>query len=111
MGAPPAGTMRAVVVPRHGGPEVLEVVERPIPTPGPGEVLVAVRAAGVNHLDTFVRRGMPGITLPLPMIPGSDAAGVIAAIGPRAEAASAAPGGPATPGAPAVGDRVFVSPG
>lgn len=110
----PAGRMRAVVVPRHGGPEVLEVVERPIPEPGPGEVLVAVRAAGVNHLDTFVRRGMPGITLPLPMIPGSDAAGVIAAIGPRAGAGSGdggASGSPATAGAPAVGDRVFVSPG
>jgi NADPH:quinone reductase-like Zn-dependent oxidoreductase len=98
--------MRAVVVPRHGGPEVLELVERPIPTPGPGDVLVAVRAAGLNHLDTFVRRGMPGIALPLPMIPGSDAAGVIAALGPEA---GAGPGGGAP--APRVGDRVFVSPG
>jgi len=97
--------MRAVVVPRHGGPEVLEMVEHPIPTPGPGEVLVAVRAAGLNHLDTFVRRGMPGITLPLPMIPGSDAAGVIAALGPDGGGA----GGVANP--LKVGDRVFVSPG
>ncbi len=105
MTAAPAGTMRAVVVPRHGGPEVLEVVERPIPIPGPGEVLVAVRAAGLNHLDTFVRRGMPGITLPLPMIPGSDAAGVIAALGPGGGAA----GGATDP--LKVGDRVFVSPG
>jgi NADPH:quinone reductase-like Zn-dependent oxidoreductase len=103
MPATPAGTMRAVVVPRHGGPEVLEIVERPIPAPGPGEVLVAVRAAGLNHLDTFVRRGMPGITLPLPMIPGSDAAGVIAALGPGADAGAA--------GGLKVGDRVFVSPG
>ena len=70
--APGRTTMRAVVVPRHGGPEVLAIDERPIPSPGPGEVLVAVRAAGLNHLDTFVRRGMPGIKLPLPMIPGSE---------------------------------------
>lgn len=114
MTAAPAGPMRAVVVPRHGGPEVLEIVERPIPRPGPGEVLVKVHAAGINHLDTFVRRGMPGIKLPLPMIPGSDAAGVIAALGPDLEAAAgAAPGGAPSSGAPLprVGDRVFVSPG
>jgi NADPH:quinone reductase-like Zn-dependent oxidoreductase len=91
-------TMRAVVVPRHGGPEVLEVATRPRPDPGPGEVLLQVQAAGVNHLDTFVRRGMPGVTLPLPMIPGSDAAGVIAATGPGVVGIKP-------------GDRVFVSPG
>jgi NADPH:quinone reductase-like Zn-dependent oxidoreductase len=91
-------TMRAVLVPRHGGPEVLEVATRPRPVPGPGEVLLQVKAAGVNHLDTFVRRGMPGITLPLPMIPGSDAAGVVAATGPGVAGVKE-------------GDRVFVSPG
>jgi len=90
--------MRAVVVPRHGGPEVLEIVRRPTPQAGPGQVLVEVRAAGINHLDTWVRRGMPGITLPLPMIPGSDAAGVVAAVGAGVTGL-------------AVGDRVFVSPG
>ena len=93
-----AETMRAVVVPRHGGPEVLEVVTRPRPSPGPGEVLLQVRAAGVNHLDTFVRRGMPGITLPLPMIPGSDASGIVAAVGAGVAGVKE-------------GDRVFVSPG
>jgi NADPH:quinone reductase-like Zn-dependent oxidoreductase len=91
-------TMRAVVVPRHGGPEVLEVATRPRPVPGPGEILLQVKATGVNHLDTFVRRGMPGVTLPLPMIPGSDAAGVIAATGPGVVGLEP-------------GDRVFVSPG
>ncbi|HEV8201365.1 MAG TPA: zinc-binding dehydrogenase [Candidatus Polarisedimenticolia bacterium] len=90
--------MRAVVVPRHGGPEVLEIATRPRPVPGAGEVLLQVMAAGVNHLDTFVRRGMPGITLPLPMIPGSDAAGVVAAAGPGVTGVKE-------------GDRVFVSPG
>jgi NADPH:quinone reductase-like Zn-dependent oxidoreductase len=90
--------MKAVVVPRHGGPEVLAIVRRPKPQAGPGQVLVEVRAAGMNHLDTWVRRGLPGITLPLPMIPGSDAAGVVAAVG-------------AGVSGPAEGDRVFVSPG
>ena len=91
-------TMRAIVVPQHGGPEVLEVVTRPRPAPAPGEVLIHVMAAGVNHLDTFVRRGMPGITLPLPMIPGSDAAGIVAATGPGVAGVKE-------------GDRIFVSPG
>ena len=90
--------MQAVVIPRHGGPEVLEIVRRPKPQAGPGQVLVEVRAAGMNHLDTWVRRGLPGITLPLPMIPGSDAAGVIAAVGAGVTGLAA-------------GDRVFVSPG
>jgi NADPH:quinone reductase-like Zn-dependent oxidoreductase len=110
-------TMRAVLVPRHGGPEVLENGRIPRPQPGPGEVLVEVRSAGVNHLDTWVRRGMPGITLPLPMIPGSDAAGVVAALGPGA-GENAGPGvrpgaGGTKPGGRGlkVGDRVFVSPG
>jgi NADPH:quinone reductase-like Zn-dependent oxidoreductase len=91
-------TMRAVVVPRHGGPEVLEIATRPRPAPGPGEVLLQVKAAGVNHLDTFVRRGMPGITLPLPMIPGSDASGIVVAAGSGVAGIQE-------------GDRVFVSPG
>jgi NADPH:quinone reductase-like Zn-dependent oxidoreductase len=90
--------MKAVLIPRHGGPEVLEIVRRPRPRPGPGEVLVEVRAAGMNHLDTWVRRGLPGLTLPLPMIPGSDAAGVIASVGAGVAGVAA-------------GDRVFVSPG
>ncbi|HYV86568.1 MAG TPA: zinc-binding dehydrogenase [Patescibacteria group bacterium] len=89
--------MKAIRVPRHGGPEVLEIADLPDPQPGPGEVLVAIRAAGVNHLDTWVRRGMPGIKLPLPMIPGSDGAGVIAALGAGVTDWK-------------TGDRVFVSP-
>ncbi|MBI4168392.1 MAG: zinc-binding dehydrogenase [Acidobacteria bacterium] len=90
--------MKAVLIRRHGGYEALEVVETPPPVAGPGEVLVRVKAAGMNHLDTWVRRGMPGVALPLPMIPGSDAAGVIAEVGPGV-------------GGLARGDRVFVSPG
>jgi len=90
--------MKAVLIPRHGGEEVLEIADLPKPRPGPGEVLVQVKAAGVNHLDTWVRRGLPGITLPLPMIPGSDAAGLVAEVGPGVAGVAA-------------GDRVFVSPG
>jgi NADPH:quinone reductase-like Zn-dependent oxidoreductase len=90
--------MRAVLVRRHGGPEVLEIAEVPRPQAAAGQVVVQVKAAGVNHLDTWVRRGMPGVTLPLPRILGSDAAGVVAEIGPGVER-------------PRVGERVFVAPG
>lgn len=75
-------TMRCVVVREHGGYDKLRHERRPVPVPGPGQVRVAVRAAGVNHLDTWVRRGVPGHTFPLPLIPGSDACGVIDAVGP-----------------------------
>ena len=60
--------MKAALIHRHGGYEALEVADVPRPTPGFGEVLLEVKAAGVNHLDTWVRRGLPGITLPLPMM-------------------------------------------
>ena len=90
--------MKAVLVPRHGDESVLTIADLPAPRPGPGEVLLQVKAAGVNHLDTWVRRGLPGITLPLPMIPGSDAAGLVAEIGAGVTGIK-------------TGDRVFVSPG
>ncbi|PYT37054.1 MAG: alcohol dehydrogenase [Acidobacteria bacterium] len=90
--------MKAVLIRKHGGPEVLEIADLPKPKADVGQVLLRVMAAGMNHLDTWVRRGMPGVTLPLPMILGSDAAGVIEAAGPGV--AGVKPG-----------DRVFVSPG
>jgi NADPH:quinone reductase-like Zn-dependent oxidoreductase len=71
--------MRAVFFDRHGGPEVLRYGEREDPVPGPGEVLIDVKASSLNHLDIFVRHGLPGIRLP--HIPGSDASGVVAALG------------------------------
>jgi NADPH:quinone reductase-like Zn-dependent oxidoreductase len=74
--------MRAVLVSEHGGLDVLKVVDVTPPTPGPGEVQVAVRASGLNHLDTWVRRGVPGHVFPLPMITGCDGAGVVSAVGP-----------------------------
>jgi len=76
--------MRCVVVREHGGFDKLRLEERPVPSPGPGQVRVRVQAIGVNHLDTWVRRGVPGHTFPLPLIPGSDAGGVIDALGPGA---------------------------
>ena len=69
--------MRAVLVRQHGGLEELRFEEVPDPTPGPGDVVVEVRACGVNHLDLWVRRGVLGHTFPLPMIPGCDVAGVV----------------------------------
>lgn len=75
-------SMRCVVVREHGSFEKLLLEERPVPTPGPGEVRIKVLAVGLNHLDTWVRRGVPGHTFPLPMILGSDACGVVDALGP-----------------------------
>jgi NADPH:quinone reductase-like Zn-dependent oxidoreductase len=70
--------MRCVVVREHSpGFDVLRFEERPAPEPGPGEVRVAVKAVALNHLDTWVRRGVPGHKFPLPLIPGSDVAGVV----------------------------------
>jgi NADPH:quinone reductase-like Zn-dependent oxidoreductase len=73
--------MQAVHITAHGGPEVLELVDLPRPEPGPGEVLVKVRGVSLNHLDLWVRRGLPGVTIPLPRIPGCDGAGEVAALG------------------------------
>jgi alcohol dehydrogenase len=74
--------MRAVVLTAHGGPEALEyVTDYPDPTPGPGEVLVRIGACSLNYHDVFTRRGMPGIKVPLPMVPGLDIAGEVAALG------------------------------
>src|SRR5690242_17107946 len=67
--------MRAIVIRSHGGPEVLQIEELAPPRPRPGEVLVEVRACGLNHLDVWVRRGVPGYSFPLPLIPGNDAVG------------------------------------
>ncbi|HEY7575080.1 MAG TPA: zinc-binding dehydrogenase [Thermoanaerobaculia bacterium] len=71
--------MKALYFEKHGGPEVLQYGDRPEPSPGPGEVRVALRAAALNHLDIFVRNGIPNV--PLPQIPGADGAGVVDALG------------------------------
>jgi len=74
-------TMQAVHIPGHGDPSVLKLVELPVPEPGAGEVLVRVLAVSLNHLDLWSRRGMPGVKLPLPLIPGCDGTGVIVKLG------------------------------
>jgi len=72
--------MRAARFHEHGGPEVVHVEDVPTPEPGPGEVRIEVRAAAMNHLDLWVRRGLPADT-PLPHIGGADIAGVVEALG------------------------------
>jgi alcohol dehydrogenase len=74
--------MKAAVIERQGGLENLVYRDWPDPVPRKGEVLVRVRACGLNHLDIFVRRGMPGFPVRTPFISGGDIAGEIAALGP-----------------------------
>lgn len=79
-----AKTMRAAVFSEFGRPEVVEIRKMPVPEPGAGEVRVKVEAAAMNHLDLWVRRGLP-IETPMPHIGGSDLAGTVDAVGPGAE--------------------------
>jgi len=90
--------MRAVLIREHGGIERLLHEEVPVPEPAPGEVRVRVGIAGLNHLDLWARRGVPGFEFPLPLTPGCDGAGVIDAVG---------------LGVPSrrVGERVVIAPG
>src|SRR5260370_24876146 len=67
--------MKAVIFAQHGEPEVLKLTEVPDPQIKANEVLVAVRACALNHLDVWVRNGLPGIKIPLPHILGDDVAG------------------------------------
>jgi NADPH:quinone reductase-like Zn-dependent oxidoreductase len=73
--------MKAVGFSRHGGPEVLEQLELPIPEPKAREVRLQVKAVALNHLDVWVRKGWPGLMLELPHVLGSDIAGVVDAVG------------------------------
>jgi NADPH2:quinone reductase len=72
--------VRAIQITETGGPDVLRLAELPDPEPGPGDLLVEVAAAGVNYLDTYHRSG--AYPMPLPLIPGSEGAGTVTAIGP-----------------------------
>jgi len=71
--------MRAIQIKTTGGPEVMEVVDRPTPTPGAGQVLVKIEASGVNFIDTYLREGR--YPAELPFIPGQEAAGTVAELG------------------------------
>ncbi|MFL5304770.1 MAG: zinc-binding dehydrogenase [Polyangia bacterium] len=93
--------MRAALFRRHGGPEVMEVADVPAPVPGPGQVAVRVSAAALNHVDLWLRRGLPALPVALPHVLGGDACGVVAALGP----------GVVPPEGAALGDRVLLNPG
>jgi NADPH2:quinone reductase len=73
--------MKAIRVHQFGGPEVLKLEEIPTPKPEAGQVLVHIRAAGVNPYDTYMRNGTYAIKPPLPYTPGSDAAGTVETVG------------------------------
>jgi NADPH2:quinone reductase len=92
-----ADTMDAVVFEEHGGPAVLEHTQVGVPEVGPEEILVEVHACALNHLDVFVREGIPGAHLDLPHISGGDIAGVVSTVGDRVDGV-------------APGDRVLVDP-
>jgi hypothetical protein len=94
----PNATMRAVVIHRHGGPDVL-TLERawPRPVAGAGEIVVEVHACALNYLDIFTREGMPGEPTPLPHITGGDVAGIVSEVGSGVTR-------------PKVGDRVLLDP-
>jgi NADPH:quinone reductase-like Zn-dependent oxidoreductase len=93
--------MRAALFRRHGGPEVLEIAEVPTPTPGPGEVQVRVAAAALNHIDLWLRQGLPALKVAFPHVSGGDVAGVVAALGAGVRPMAGA----------LVGDRVVLNPG
>ena len=88
--------MKAVRIHEDGGPEVLRYEDADDPVPAAGEVLVALRAASLNHLDLWLRRGLPSV--PKPRILGADGAGVVAALGDGVDGL-------------AEGDRVVINPG
>jgi NADPH:quinone reductase-like Zn-dependent oxidoreductase len=88
--------VKAIRIHEDGGPEVLRYEDVPDPEPGPGEILVSLRAASLNHLDVWVRKGLPSV--PKPRILGADGAGVVAGLGDGVEGY-------------VVGDRVVVNPG
>ena len=76
-----APVSRALVTTAHGGPEVVQVKRRPRPAPAPGEVRIRLVAAALNHLDLWVRRGIPAGHWPVPIVPCADGAGVVDALG------------------------------
>jgi len=94
--------MRAALFRQHGGPEVLEIADVPEPIPGPGQVQVRVSAVALNHIDVWMRRGLPALKLPLPHVSGGDVCGYVSALGPGV--------GEAQPSL-AIGDRVVLNPG
>src|SRR6266568_7327305 len=90
--------MKALLLRQHGGLENLQVVDdHPMPRAGEGHVVIRVKASSFNYHDVFTVKGMPGIKVPLPVVPGLDMAGEIAEVGPGVPKWKA-------------GDRVLVNP-
>jgi len=75
--------MKAIQIQETGGPEVLKLVELPVPEPGPGQLLIRVAATGVNFIDIYVREGR--YKAPLPLVPGQESAGTVERVGPGVE--------------------------
>src|SRR3989338_8205212 len=73
--------MKAIILERHGGPEVLQYRYVPKPKISDHEVLVEVKACALNHLDIWIRNGLPGIKIPLPHILGCESAGIVCEAG------------------------------
>ena len=89
--------MKALAFNEFGGPETLRLQDVPDPRPGPDDAIVRVRACALNHLDLFVREGIPALKTPLPFWTGSDIAGDVVEVGADVRAVT-------------VGDRVGVNP-
>jgi NADPH:quinone reductase-like Zn-dependent oxidoreductase len=90
--------MKAIRFHEHGGPEVLKLEDIPEPEITEHQVLVRVKACALNHLDLWLRKGLPGVKVPLPHIPGCDMSGEVAAVGKLCRRVN-------------VGEKVVVSPG
>lgn len=90
--------MKAVVFYEHGGVDKLSYADMEKPKISPYEVLVKVKACALNHLDIWVRQGLPGIEIPMPHVPGSDIAGEVAEVGMEVKKFR-------------VGDKVLIAPG
>jgi NADPH:quinone reductase-like Zn-dependent oxidoreductase len=89
--------LHAIRIHEHGGIDKVVIDEIPAPVPEPNEVVVKIRATSINHLDIWVRKGFGNLSLPLPMILGSDGAGEISGVGSEIKDLE-------------VGDRVLISP-
>ncbi|MBC8367412.1 zinc-binding dehydrogenase [bacterium] len=90
--------MKSIRIRSHGDYDTLRVEDISRPAPGIGEILLEMRYSALNHLDTWVRRGVPGHKFPLPITPGSDGSGVIAELGEGVEGF-------------VVGERIAIAPG
>lgn len=89
--------MKAAVIEKQGGIENIAYRDFPDPVMGDDDVLISVKACGLNYFDVFVRRGMPGLPVPMPWISGADVAGVVAGVGKDVKGFK-------------VGDRVMIDP-